>query len=123
MAGNVGTPLARWPARSPADATVVCECSSFQLEDSEAFAPECAVLLNLAPDHLDRHGDLDDYLAAKLRIFANQGNDDVAVYNATSRAARGTSAAARGGSRLCRGATRTARCRSARASSSTVTSR
>ena len=48
----------------------------------DAFAPECAVFLNLAPDHLDRHADLDAYLAAKLRIFANQGNDDVAVYNA-----------------------------------------
>ena len=46
------------------------------------FAPECAVFLNLAPDHLDRHGDLAAYGAAKLRIFANQGNDDVAVYNA-----------------------------------------
>ncbi len=62
-------------------ATVVCEASSFQLEDSVAFAPECAVFLNLASDHLDRHADLESYLAAKLRIFANQGNDDVAVYN------------------------------------------
>ncbi len=61
---------------------MICEASSFQLEDSVAFAPECAVFLNLAPDHLDRHGDLEAYLAAKLRIFANQGNDDVAVYNA-----------------------------------------
>ena len=49
----------RWSARSTPDATVVCECSSFQLEDTEAFAPECAVFLNLAPDHLDRHGDLE----------------------------------------------------------------
>ena len=53
-----------------------------------AFAPECAVFLNLAPDHLDRHGDLESYLAAKLRIFANQGNDDVAVYNADDPALR-----------------------------------
>ena len=60
---------------------MVCEASSFQLEDSEYFAPECAVLLNLAPDHLDRHGTLESYIEAKLRIFANQGNDDVAVYN------------------------------------------
>ena len=63
-------------------ATVVCEASSFQLEDTVAFAPECGVFLNLAPDHLDRHRDIDAYLAAKLRVFANQGNDDVAVYNA-----------------------------------------
>jgi UDP-N-acetylmuramoylalanine--D-glutamate ligase len=82
VAGNVGTPLASLVGEVAADATVVCECSSFQLEDSDAFAPECAVFLNLAPDHLDRHGTLEDYLAAKLRIFANQGNDDVAVYNA-----------------------------------------
>ncbi len=59
--------------------TVVCEASSFQLEDSSAFAPEAAVLLNLSPDHLDRHSSYEDYVAAKLRIFANQGNDDIAV--------------------------------------------
>ena len=81
VAGNVGTPLASLAGELDADATVVCEASSFQLEDSSAFAPECAVLLNIAPDHLDRHGDLESYLEAKLRIFANQGNDDVAVYN------------------------------------------
>jgi UDP-N-acetylmuramoylalanine--D-glutamate ligase len=81
VAGNVGTPLSALAGEVDAGATVVCEASSFQLEDSVAFAPECAVFLNLAPDHLDRHGALEDYLAAKLRIFANQGNDDVAVYN------------------------------------------
>jgi UDP-N-acetylmuramoylalanine--D-glutamate ligase len=81
VAGNVGTPLASLPERLDPAATVVCEASSFQLEDAVAFAPECAVFLNLAPDHLDRHADLDSYLAAKLRIFANQGNDDIAVYN------------------------------------------
>jgi UDP-N-acetylmuramoylalanine--D-glutamate ligase len=82
VAGNVGTPLSSLAGSIEADATVVCEASSFQLEDTTAFAPECAVFLNLAPDHLDRHPDLDSYLAAKLRIFANQGNDDLAVYNA-----------------------------------------
>ncbi len=83
VAGNVGTPLSTLAEEGldPA-ATVICEASSFQLEDSDYFAPECAVFLNLAPDHLDRHHDLESYLAAKLRIFANQGNDDVAVYNA-----------------------------------------
>jgi UDP-N-acetylmuramoylalanine--D-glutamate ligase len=82
VAGNVGTALSELVGAAPADETIVCECSSFQLEDTVAFAPECAVFLNLAPDHLDRHRDLESYLAAKLRIFANQGNDDVAVYNA-----------------------------------------
>jgi len=89
VAGNVGTPLASLAGEIAGDATVVCECSSFQLEDTEAFAPECAVFLNLAPDHLDRHRDLEAYLAAKLRIFANQGNDDVAVYNADEPALAG----------------------------------
>ncbi len=88
VAGNVGTPLASLVGGVPGEATVVCECSSFQLEDSEAFAPECAVLLNATPDHLDRHPDFDHYLRAKLRIFANQGNDDVAVFNASEEALR-----------------------------------
>jgi UDP-N-acetylmuramoylalanine--D-glutamate ligase len=82
VAGNVGTPLSELVGAVEPDATIVCESSSFQLEDSDRFAPECGVFLNLAPDHLDRHRDLESYLAAKLRIFANQGNDDVAVYNA-----------------------------------------
>jgi UDP-N-acetylmuramoylalanine--D-glutamate ligase len=89
VAGNVGTPLSSLAGTIDAGATVVCEASSFQLEDTTAFAPECAVFLNLAPDHLDRHADLDSYLAAKLRIFANQGNDDVAVYNADDPALAG----------------------------------
>ncbi len=81
-AGNVGTALSGLSGAVDPAATVVCECSSFQLEDTSEFAPECAAILNLAPDHLDRHGDLGAYADAKLRIFANQGNDDVAVYNA-----------------------------------------
>ncbi|MDX6604379.1 MAG: UDP-N-acetylmuramoylalanine--D-glutamate ligase [Solirubrobacterales bacterium] len=82
VAGNIGTPLSSLAGEIEADATVVCEASSFQLEDTSHFAPECGVFLNLALDHLDRHADLESYLAAKLRIFANQGNDDVAVFNA-----------------------------------------
>jgi len=82
VAGNVGTPLAALPPRLRGDETVICECSSFQLEDSEAFAPEVAVMLNFSPDHLDRHGTLGDYLGAKLRIFASQTDRDVAVYDA-----------------------------------------
>jgi UDP-N-acetylmuramoylalanine--D-glutamate ligase len=89
VAGNVGTPLSELAGEIDPDATVVCEASSFQLEDSVSFAPECAVFLNLAPDHLDRHSDLDAYLAAKLRIFANQGNDDLAVYNGDEAALAG----------------------------------
>jgi UDP-N-acetylmuramoylalanine--D-glutamate ligase len=81
VAGNVGTPLSSLAGAIDPDATVVCEASSFQLEDTSHFGPECGVFLNLAPDHLDRHADLESYLAAKLRIFGNQGNDDVAVFN------------------------------------------
>jgi UDP-N-acetylmuramoylalanine--D-glutamate ligase len=81
VAGNVGTPLASLAGSVPEAATVICECSSFQLEDAEAFAPECALFLNLAPDHLERHPSTDRYLDAKLRIFASQGNEDIAVYN------------------------------------------
>jgi len=79
VAGNVGTALASLADTITADATVVCEASSFQLEDSDAFAPEAAVLLNLTEDHLDRHGTFANYRNAKLRVFANQGNEDIAV--------------------------------------------
>ena len=79
VAGNIGTPLSSLAGKLSPDAVVVCECSSFQLADSQAFAPECAVLLNLEPDHLDWHGGFEGYRDAKLRVFANQGAGDVAV--------------------------------------------
>ena len=79
VAGNVGTPLASLVGMVERAAVVICEASSFQLEDSSAFAPDCAVLLNIEPDHLDRHGDLERYREAKMRIFANQGPEDVAI--------------------------------------------
>ena len=66
VAGNVGTPLASLPGTLEPGAVIVCEASSFQLEDTEAFAPDAAVLLNLAEDHLDRHGTFEAYRAAKL---------------------------------------------------------
>jgi UDP-N-acetylmuramoylalanine--D-glutamate ligase len=79
VAGNVGTALTSLVGRLAPDATIACEVSSFQLEDTDFFAPEAAVLLNISPDHLDRHPSFDDYVAAKLKVFANQGNDDIAV--------------------------------------------
>ncbi len=79
VAGNVGTPLGSLVGRVGADVVVVCEVSSFQLEDSAAFAPECAVLLNLTEDHLDRHGSFAAYREAKLRIFERQGPEHFAV--------------------------------------------
>jgi UDP-N-acetylmuramoylalanine--D-glutamate ligase len=79
VAGNVGTPVASLVGTLDPEATVVCETSSFQLEDTLAFRPECAVLLNLEEDHLDRHHTFERYREAKLRAFANQGPEDLAV--------------------------------------------
>ena len=78
-AGNVGTALSELVGDVPADDWIVCELSSFQLEDVDRFRPRIAVLLNLEPDHLDRHGSFEAYRAAKLRIFENQAGEDVAV--------------------------------------------
>jgi UDP-N-acetylmuramoylalanine--D-glutamate ligase len=82
VAGNVGTALSSLVGELDRRATVVCEASSFQLEDTLAFAPEAAALLNVTPDHLDRHGTLEAYTAAKLEAFARQSAEDVAVYPA-----------------------------------------
>jgi UDP-N-acetylmuramoylalanine--D-glutamate ligase len=80
VVGNVGTPLTSLVGSGlPRSATVVCEVSSFQLEDTVDFAPEAAVLLNLSEDHLDRHGSFEAYRDAKLQVFARQGEDAVAV--------------------------------------------
>ena len=77
-AGNVGTALGELVGVE-ADDWIVCELSSFQLEDVERFRPTIAVLLNLEPDHLDRHGSFEAYRDAKLRIFENQTAEDIAV--------------------------------------------
>jgi UDP-N-acetylmuramoylalanine--D-glutamate ligase len=79
VAGNVGTALSALVGTVDPRATIVCEASSFQLEDTLAFAPEAAVLLNISPDHLDRHGSVEAYTEAKLKIFEHQTQDDVAV--------------------------------------------
>jgi UDP-N-acetylmuramoylalanine--D-glutamate ligase len=79
VAGNVGTALTSLPGTLAPGTTIVAEASSFQLEDTEAFAPDAAVLLNLAEDHLDRHGSFEAYRDAKLRVFARQPNEAVAV--------------------------------------------
>ena len=79
LAGNVGTPLAALVGEVDDSTTIVCEVSSFQAEDSEAFAPDTAVLLNVTEDHLDRHGTFEAYRDAKLRVFANQTPEQVAV--------------------------------------------
>ncbi len=79
VAGNVGRALTDLDGQVEPDQIVVCEVSSFQLEDVHEFRPRVAVLLNLEPDHLDRHDSLEAYRDAKLRIFENQTADDTAV--------------------------------------------
>jgi len=82
VGGNIGVPLISLVERS-ADSTVsVAEISSFQLETIEAFRPEVGVLLNLTPDHLDRHATFEEYASAKMRMFENQLDRDAAVLNA-----------------------------------------
>jgi UDP-N-acetylmuramoylalanine--D-glutamate ligase len=82
VAGNIGTPLiSRVDISSDASFTVV-EASSFQLEFISAFRPNIAVLLNITPDHLDRHGSIEAYAAAKARMFENQRVEDFALINA-----------------------------------------
>lgn len=76
-AGNVGRPLTSLVGSPPE--LVVCECSSYQLFDTLAFAPEVAVLLNLGSDHLDWHGTLDHYASSKLQAFARQTAGQVAI--------------------------------------------
>lgn len=82
IGGNIGTPLLALVERSTDPAVTVAEVSSFQLETIESFRPEIGVLLNLTPDHLDRHGSFEEYARAKMRMFVNQLERDIAVLNA-----------------------------------------
>ena len=92
VAGNVGTPLSSLVGEIGEEVTVVCEVSSFQAEDSELFTPDSALLLNIEEDHLDRHGTLEAYREAKLRVFRNQTAEQVAVAPRRIRAAGGGAA-------------------------------
>ena len=82
VGGNVGTALSSQVEASSPDVIHVVELSSFQLELTETFRPWIAVLLNLSPDHLDRHTSFQEYVDAKARIFANQTSADAMVINA-----------------------------------------
>jgi UDP-N-acetylmuramoylalanine--D-glutamate ligase len=82
VGGNIGTPLLALVENSTDSTVTVAEISSFQLETIESFRPEIGVLLNLTPDHLDRHASFDDYARAKMRMFENQLERDAAVLNA-----------------------------------------
>jgi len=82
LAGNVGTPLISEVEKMDAGSVAVAELSRFQLELIEKFRPNIGALLNLTPDHLDRHKTMEAYAAAKARIFANQTELDAAILNA-----------------------------------------
>jgi UDP-N-acetylmuramoylalanine--D-glutamate ligase len=77
--GNQGLPLTSLVDSIDPSTWLVAECSSFQLEDIDRFHPRAAVVLNLTPDHLDRHRSMGDYRAAKLRIFQAMTADDLAI--------------------------------------------
>ena len=78
-AGNIGTPVCDVALKSEELSTLVLEVSSFQLESVDSFKPEIALLLNVAEDHLDRHGSIDNYLRIKARLFENQKENDYAI--------------------------------------------
>ena len=82
VGGNIGTPAISLVADATSDTYNVLEISSFQLESIHTFHPEIAVILNITPDHLDRHHSFDAYVRAKMRIFENQTAQDHAVLNA-----------------------------------------
>lgn len=82
VGGNIGTPVLEYLQGPQGAEAVVLELSSFQLEIGGAFRPDIGLLLNLSPDHLDRHGSMEGYDAAKRRIFANQGPGDTAILGA-----------------------------------------
>ncbi|WP_274651855.1 UDP-N-acetylmuramoyl-L-alanine--D-glutamate ligase [Paenibacillus humicola] len=81
VAGNIGTPLCEAAQIAEPDNWIVAELSSFQLKGTEAFRPRIAVLLNVVETHLDYHGGMDDYIASKAKLFANQTETDSAVLN------------------------------------------
>src|SRR5271169_236647 len=82
VGGNIGTPAISFVDSATKDSWIVLEVSSFQLETIATFHPKIAVVLNVTPDHLDRHHTFANYAAAKARIFENQTSDDFAVLNA-----------------------------------------
>lgn len=81
VAGNIGTPLCEAAEAASEDNWMVVELSSFQLKGTQQFRPSIGVLLNLAETHLDYHGTMEDYISSKVKLFANQTKEDIAVLN------------------------------------------
>ena len=88
VGGNIGRPVTAMVAESTPQSWSVLEVSSFQLETIEAFKPQIAMVLNITPDHLDRHGSFEAYAAAKARITENQTAEDFLVLNGENKAAQ-----------------------------------
>jgi len=82
VGGNIGTPAISLAERATPETVIVLEISSFQLETIQTFRPKISVVLNVTPDHLDRHRTFEAYVDAKARIFENQQGSDFAVLNA-----------------------------------------
>ncbi|MGC8548277.1 MAG: UDP-N-acetylmuramoyl-L-alanine--D-glutamate ligase [Acidobacteriaceae bacterium] len=95
VGGNIGQPVIGLVEDTREDGWSVLEISSFQLETTETFHPNIAVILNITPDHLDRHGSFENYVAAKERIFASQSADDMLILNADDDVASRAAARAR----------------------------
>ncbi len=98
VAGNIGVAVVGLIEQSTDDAWSVLEVSSFQLETTQQFHPHIAVILNITPDHLDRHGTFENYALAKERIFAQQNQSDSVVLNADN--ARAAEAASRSAAKV-----------------------
>jgi UDP-N-acetylmuramoylalanine--D-glutamate ligase len=81
VGGNIGTPAISLAEQATRETAIVLEVSSFQLETIQSFRPKVAVVLNVTPDHLDRHRTFEAYVDAKARIFENQQGSDFAVLN------------------------------------------
>ena len=82
VVGNIGVAVMSKALDSDDDTYMVAECSSFQLETTRNFRPLVSALLNVTPDHLDRHKTMENYTLAKAKIFANQGENEYFIYNA-----------------------------------------
>jgi UDP-N-acetylmuramoylalanine--D-glutamate ligase len=96
VGGNIGTPAISFVDEAGPSTWIVLEVSSFQLETIVEFRPRIAVILNITPDHLDRHKTFDNYVNAKARVFENQRADDFTVLNADDNTAAGLADRTRG---------------------------
>ncbi len=106
IGGNIGIGVLALPAPTP-DAVYVIEVSSYQLDLTTSFAPDVAILTNISPDHLDRHGGMEGYVAAKRRIFQSQGADALALVGVDEAWGQGIAADLREhGRRVCTVSTR-----------------